>query len=157
MDYPGVSVVVQYGAPFSTELYIHRLGRTARTGREGRGLLCLLPFEASFSSKRGKRRRALGELDVDQDVAKLLGELPPQSEDSRVDAFRRSIQNGNPAAVACAEGAYRSFVAYYAKHADASVQPATILEAASSLVLQVGLASLPVLPETLVADLAKRD
>jgi superfamily II DNA/RNA helicase len=40
-----VNLVIQYGLPSSRELYLHRLGRTARCGNQGRGLLVALPFE----------------------------------------------------------------------------------------------------------------
>ncbi len=45
MDYPGVTEVIQVGLT-EREQYIHRLGRTARAGREGAGLLILADFEA---------------------------------------------------------------------------------------------------------------
>jgi superfamily II DNA/RNA helicase len=45
LDYPNVNLVVQYGLPSSRDLYLHRLGRTARSGNHGRGLLVALPFE----------------------------------------------------------------------------------------------------------------
>jgi superfamily II DNA/RNA helicase len=47
MDYPGVSFVLQVGVT-SREQYIHRLGRTARAGKEGSGLILLAPFERQF-------------------------------------------------------------------------------------------------------------
>eukprot|EP00966_Prymnesium_polylepis_P009511 219571-Prymnesium_polylepis.1 len=36
VDYPGVSLVVQLGAPESREQYVHRTGRTGRAGKAGR-------------------------------------------------------------------------------------------------------------------------
>ncbi|CAJ1351124.1 unnamed protein product [Effrenium voratum] len=48
LDYPGVTEVVQMGAPRSKEEYIHRLGRTGRAGQEGRGLLLVHEFERGF-------------------------------------------------------------------------------------------------------------
>jgi ATP-dependent RNA helicase MSS116 len=45
MDYPGVTEVLQVGLT-DRESYIHRLGRTARAGREGAGLLLLSDYEA---------------------------------------------------------------------------------------------------------------
>lgn len=51
VDYPGVSLVLQVGAPSSREQYIHRLGRTGRAGRDGEGLIVLAPFEKPFLEK----------------------------------------------------------------------------------------------------------
>lgn len=44
MDYPDVSFVLQVGLT-EREQYIHRLGRTARAGKSGSGLLLLAPYE----------------------------------------------------------------------------------------------------------------
>lgn len=41
----------QVGIPAGREQYIHRLGRTGRAGKEGRGLLLLMPWEESFLRK----------------------------------------------------------------------------------------------------------
>merc|ERR1712060_629870 len=48
MDYPDVTFVFQVGAPSDRAQYLHRLGRTARAGKEGSGLLLLCSFEQSF-------------------------------------------------------------------------------------------------------------
>ncbi|UZJ55278.1 hypothetical protein CBS101457_004598 [Exobasidium rhododendri] len=48
VDYPGTTRVIQVGAPPSKDQYIHRLGRTGRAGKSGRGDIVLLPSEASF-------------------------------------------------------------------------------------------------------------
>eukprot|EP01134_Creolimax_fragrantissima_P003989 CFRG3989T1 len=48
VDYPDVSFVLQVGIPTSREQYVHRLGRTGRAGKEGRGLLLLGGFEKCF-------------------------------------------------------------------------------------------------------------
>ena len=45
MDYPGITEVIQVGLT-DRESYIHRLGRTARAGREGAGLLLVSDYEA---------------------------------------------------------------------------------------------------------------
>ncbi|CAO1618015.1 unnamed protein product [Sympodiomycopsis kandeliae] len=48
VDIPGVSMVIQSGRPDSVDQYIHRLGRTARAGASGRGVLILGDYESSF-------------------------------------------------------------------------------------------------------------
>lgn len=48
LDYPGITHVIQVGAPTSREQYIHRLGRTARAGEAGRGIMVLQSFETYF-------------------------------------------------------------------------------------------------------------
>ncbi|GAA6043521.1 hypothetical protein JCM8097_002257 [Rhodosporidiobolus ruineniae] len=50
VDYPGVTRVIQVGVPGSRDLYIHRVGRTGRAGKKGRGDLVLLPWESGFVS-----------------------------------------------------------------------------------------------------------
>ncbi|KAJ3017510.1 hypothetical protein HKX48_003506 [Thoreauomyces humboldtii] len=51
MDFPDVAAVVQCGVPQNREQYVHRLGRTARAGKEGEGYLILAPFEEFFVNK----------------------------------------------------------------------------------------------------------
>jgi ATP-dependent RNA helicase MSS116 len=46
MDYPDVTLVLQMGLT-NKEQYTHRLGRTARAGKEGSGLLLCAPFETN--------------------------------------------------------------------------------------------------------------
>ena len=48
MDFPLVTLVLQAGLPADAEQYIHRLGRTARAGEGGRGVLLLCSFERFF-------------------------------------------------------------------------------------------------------------
>ena len=46
MDYPDVTCVVQVGAPDSRYTYIHRLGRTARAGKDkGHGSANPYPYQ----------------------------------------------------------------------------------------------------------------
>ncbi|WOL03171.1 DEAD-box ATP-dependent RNA helicase 31-like [Canna indica] len=48
VDYPDVTLVIQVGLPADREQYIHRLGRTGRKGKEGKGMLILAPWEKFF-------------------------------------------------------------------------------------------------------------
>ena len=49
MDFPAVTNVFQVGVPADKESYIHRLGRTARAGAEGRGIFIVTEDETFFS------------------------------------------------------------------------------------------------------------
>jgi ATP-dependent RNA helicase DDX10/DBP4 len=57
LDFPAVDFVIQVDCPEDVETYIHRVGRTARYNREGRGVLFLAPSEEEGMLKRleGKR------------------------------------------------------------------------------------------------------
>ena len=48
VDYPGVTRVIQIGIPPTSDVYVHRVGRTGRAGTGGRGDLVLLPWESGF-------------------------------------------------------------------------------------------------------------
>ncbi|CAH0477398.1 unnamed protein product [Peronospora belbahrii] len=50
VDYPGVSLVLQVGLT-DRDQYIHRLGRTARAGMKGKGVLVLSEFETALLDK----------------------------------------------------------------------------------------------------------
>ncbi|KIK63954.1 hypothetical protein GYMLUDRAFT_40163 [Collybiopsis luxurians FD-317 M1] len=56
LDVPGVTLVIQVGLPSSAEQYVHRLGRTARAGAEGQGIIVLDPVEQSFLSSHAMRK-----------------------------------------------------------------------------------------------------
>jgi ATP-dependent RNA helicase MSS116, mitochondrial len=51
VDYPGCTLIVQVGLPSSRETYVHRLGRTARAGTSGKGVLLLCDYESEFLRK----------------------------------------------------------------------------------------------------------
>ncbi|XP_040576735.1 ATP-dependent RNA helicase DDX55 [Lepeophtheirus salmonis] len=48
VDFPDVEWVVQFDAPKTAEAFVHRIGRTARSGAVGNALLLLLPTEDSY-------------------------------------------------------------------------------------------------------------
>ena len=48
MDFPDVSLVVQAGLPADADSYTHRVGRTARAGKDGRAVIVLTNAEAFY-------------------------------------------------------------------------------------------------------------
>lgn len=56
IDIPDIDVIIQYAPPQDPTFFIHRVGRTARAGREGSSILLLEPTEEAyinFTKKRG--------------------------------------------------------------------------------------------------------
>ncbi len=43
LDLPNIDFVIEYDPPFSSYDHLHRVGRTARAGREGRAMIFLMP------------------------------------------------------------------------------------------------------------------
>ena len=48
MDFPDVSLVLQVGLPADSDSYTHRVGRTARAGKDGRAIILLTQAESFF-------------------------------------------------------------------------------------------------------------
>lgn len=48
MDFPNVTLVVQVGLPSNSDAYTHRVGRTARAGKDGRSTILLTEAESYF-------------------------------------------------------------------------------------------------------------
>lgn len=48
MDFPDVTLVLQVGLPVDADSYTHRVGRTARAGKDGRAVLLLTQAESFF-------------------------------------------------------------------------------------------------------------
>mmetsp|Transcript_72536 Transcript_72536/g.164603 ORF Transcript_72536/g.164603 Transcript_72536/m.164603 type:complete len:600 (+) Transcript_72536:1-1800(+) len=83
MDYPNVTFVLQCGIASSKAQYVHRLGRTARAGKSGSGLLVLNDFEEAFGLSMVKdlpikRGKAIDRADLDgmrHSTEKALGKV----------------------------------------------------------------------------------
>lgn len=64
LDLPNIDIVIEYDPPFSSDDHLHRVGRTARAGREGRAVIFLMPgkeegyidvLEKGYRDGMGKR------------------------------------------------------------------------------------------------------
>ena len=102
-DYPDVTFVLQVGLTDRSQ-YIHRLGRTARAGKDGKGGLLLADYEESHMMK---------EL---SDMPLQLVSVPRSPKASA--AASRAIQNvaENKTLKISAEQAYRAWLGYYNGH-----------------------------------------
>lgn len=104
MDYPDVTLVIQFGAPVDAVQYVHRLGRTARgDGRRGSGLILLADFERYFL----------------QDPA--VAKLPIRDDPPLVTEFQDSLASSLDAAALklpekTVTSAYQAWLGYHNSH-----------------------------------------
>lgn len=97
MDFPNVGLVIQLGLPSSTEQYVHRVGRTARAGKDGRAVLVLFEKEAFFP----RINRTLPIKPYPVDIASQL-----QSHQANIDRAFASVEEESKAK------AYQAFLGY---------------------------------------------
>ncbi|TDH65088.1 uncharacterized protein CCR75_001547 [Bremia lactucae] len=100
VDYPDVSLVLQVGLT-DRDQYIHRLGRTARAGMDGRGILVLADFEAAVLND-------LADLPLTE-LQRKPQQDPPHSRTTRALANVRSRSELQLSA----EKAYAAFLGFY--------------------------------------------
>jgi len=104
MDYPDVTFVLQVGLTDRSQ-YIHRLGRTARAGKDGKGGLLLADYEEYHMTKR--------------ELTDMPLELIPIPQSARATgAATQAILNvsEDKALTNSAEQAYRAWLGYYNGH-----------------------------------------
>ena len=104
MDYPDVSYVLQVGLTDRSQ-YIHRLGRTARAGKDGKGGLLLADYEKDFMTKK--------------ELSDMPLELIPVPNSKKASlAASQSIENVAriKTLTTSAEQAYRAWLGYYNGH-----------------------------------------
>ncbi len=104
MDYPDVSFVLQVGLTDRSQ-YIHRLGRTARAGKSGKGGLLLTDYERDYMVKKELSDMPLEMIPVPQSGKASLAASEGIKNVSRIHDLRIS-----------AEQAYRAWLGYYNGH-----------------------------------------
>ncbi|XP_033099162.1 probable ATP-dependent RNA helicase DDX31 isoform X2 [Anneissia japonica] len=72
LDLPKVKWIVQYNTPETPEVYIHRVGRTARIGKEGQSILFLTPAEVDYVGILSQQKISLKEMAVNDVLNTLL-------------------------------------------------------------------------------------
>ncbi len=104
MDYPDVTYVLQVGLTDRAQ-YIHRLGRTARAGKDGKGGLLLSNYEEAHMVKKELKDMPLEPTPIDVS-AKTLAITQQAKQNVGKDRTLR----------ASAEQAYRAWLGYYNGH-----------------------------------------
>ena len=72
LDIPAVHWVVQLDCPEDVDMYIHRVGRTARYKSDGKSLLLLLPSEVAMVDLLRKRKVPIAEVEANPSRVKPL-------------------------------------------------------------------------------------
>ncbi|KAF8868383.1 P-loop containing nucleoside triphosphate hydrolase protein [Infundibulicybe gibba] len=108
MDFPNVTLVMQLGLPSDSDQYIHRLGRTARAGAGGKGILILSPAERFFLSSKTIR---------DLPIKPHVMPASSSSSTTSIDSLSEAISAGfSRVPVEVKAAAYMSFMGYYNAH-----------------------------------------
>lgn len=128
LDLPNVDFVVEYDPAFSAEDHLHRIGRTARLGRDGRAMIFLLPGnEESYVDviKRGYRdggKASVTRTDANEMLKRGFGgnsdatskDWEEKATDWQLDVERWALEN--PTYLEMARRAYQSHIRAYATH-----------------------------------------
>lgn len=168
VDYPDVTHVIQFGMADNRETYIHRLGRTGRAGKKGKGWLVLAPFEVPFLQE-------LGDLDVpvepslthmfdeplDPIVERVLTPVLEKSRNSEVNPSSSSSTEGPAQNLSeNARKAYQTMLSFYAsklsKFDSRELSKADLVTHANTFSFHAGLRQPPTLSASIVQKLGFR-
>jgi ATP-dependent RNA helicase MSS116 len=143
VDYPDVTHVVQIGACDSRETYIHRLGRTGRAGKIGRGVLILPKLERDFI------RELEGlEVPVDPELETMLVSKGPSKK--LMDEFgpmAQRIRTGrDPRLQKSIHDLYQAMIPYYFQRC--KDKPHEVVATANRLIEIMGIPELPAIELT---------
>jgi ATP-dependent RNA helicase DDX31/DBP7 len=128
LDVPNIDLVIEYDPPFSKDDHLHRIGRTARAGRDGRAMIFLQPgCEEGYVEilKEGKPRN-LTRHDSDEFLKKgfsptsgVVGahEWEQRATDYQLDVERWALENPNH--LEQARRAFQSHLRAYNTHVSA--------------------------------------
>ncbi|KAJ1657509.1 ATP-dependent RNA helicase dbp7 [Dispira simplex] len=72
LDFPHVNYIIQYDPPAEVADYVHRVGRTARIGRQGESLIFLTPAETDYLDILRGQGMMLEAKDADKHLKVLL-------------------------------------------------------------------------------------
>ncbi|GAB2291097.1 hypothetical protein Dimus_025352 [Dionaea muscipula] len=140
VDYPDVTLVIQWGLPSDREQYIHRLGRTGRKGKEGRGILLLAPWEEFFLvSIKDLPMTKSPVPSVDPDVKK------------KVERALSQVEMKNK------EAAYQAWLGYYNSNKIVARDKYKLVELANEFSRCMGLDNPPAIPKLVVGKMGLKN
>ncbi|EME78789.1 uncharacterized protein MYCFIDRAFT_43609 [Pseudocercospora fijiensis CIRAD86] len=128
LDLPNIDLVIEYDPPFSKDDHLHRIGRTARAGKDGRAMIFLQPGrEEGYitilkeSKPRNLTRHESSEL-MKKGFTPTTGVVGPNDWEQKATDFQIEIERWaleNPKHLEQARRAYQSHVRAYATHVSA--------------------------------------
>lgn len=131
LDLPNVDFVVEYDPAFSSDDHLHRIGRTARLGRDGRALIFLLPgneegyVDVLKSGYRDGAGKSLTRNDTDEVLKRgfsssgVVGASGGQQWEEKATEWQLEVERWaleNPTYLEMARRAFQSHIRAYATH-----------------------------------------
>ncbi|XP_022764967.1 DEAD-box ATP-dependent RNA helicase 18 isoform X2 [Durio zibethinus] len=133
LDIPGVDCIVQYDPPQDPNVFIHRVGRTARLGRKGSAIVFLLPKEEAYVEFLRIRRVPLQERKCVDDASDVVPRIRSAATKDR-DVMEKGLR------------AFVSYIRAYKEHHCSYIFRWKELEI-GKLGMGYGLLQLPSMPE----------
>ncbi|KAI3470922.1 hypothetical protein Pfo_027585 [Paulownia fortunei] len=133
LDIPGVDSIVQYDPPQDPNVFVHRVGRTARMGRQGSAIVFLLPKEEAYIEFLRIRRVPLEERKCSDEAPDIIPQIRSAAKKDR-DIMEKGLR------------AFVSYVRAYKEHHCSFIFRWKELEI-GKLGMGYGLLQLPSMPE----------
>ncbi|KAJ7959598.1 RNA helicase [Quillaja saponaria] len=133
LDIPGVDCIIQYDPPQDPNVFVHRVGRTARMGKQGHAIVFLLPKEESYVEFLRIRRVPLEERKFSDDASDVVPQIRSAAKKDR-DVMEKGLR------------AFVSYVRAYKEHHCSYIFRWKELEI-GKLAMGYGLLQLPAMPE----------
>ncbi|AES71227.2 putative RNA helicase [Medicago truncatula] len=133
LDIPGVDCIVQYDPPQDPNVFVHRVGRTARLGKQGHAVVFLLPKEESYVEFLRIRRVPLQERMCSDNAPDVIPEIRSAATKDR-DVMEKGVR------------AFVSYIRAYKEHHCSYIFRWKELEI-GKLATGHGLLQLPLVPE----------
>ncbi|KAH9767262.1 DEAD-box ATP-dependent RNA helicase 18 [Citrus sinensis] len=142
LDIPGVDCIVQYDPPQDPNVFIHRVGRTARLGRQGSSIVFLSPKEEAYVEFLRIRRVPLQERKWSDDASDVVPEIRSAAKKDR-DVMEKGLR------------AFVSYIRAYKEHHCSYIFRWKELEV-GKLAMGYGLLQLPSMSEVKIHSLSTK-
>ena len=109
IDIPDVDWIIQFDPPQWSDQFVHRIGRTARAGRQGQSLLLLTENESSYTAYLKNKQ-----VEFEQDQV-----IPVSTDDEEEKKLTELVQDymlSDKDLIDKSQDAFVSFLRYYKEH-----------------------------------------